>query len=526
MQDLADKGAPQAPGSSQPDRAAALVSALRAANARASHLDFMRRCWMRPLEPMIEGFHTRRICDAIDRAFDRFRAGKSTCLMISVHPRAGKSDIVSRYLGPHFLGEFPSREVMQVSYSASKVEEFSAFGRQVVRSPYYSRLYPLVHLSDETNRKSEWTIVDDKGVPTGGRLYASGLQSGLTGNGYHLGILDDYCAGRADAESLAYRNAAWGAFTDDFMTRRAPVSITIILATQWHIDDINGRVKARMAEDPAFPRFEVLSFPARASDWKAQHPTGEQYSGAYLFEERMGREWYESQYATLGPYSSASLMDCNPLPRTGGRLDISGIDYVDVVPDDRALQWARVWDLAHTAKQRAGDDPDWTSGTLLAFEERPGDPVPHLWISDVVRTREGAMERDALIRSTAGADGYYVRQAVGNSMDAKDAYQYLIAALPQLSWSPVTEHGDKAARATPLEPIFASPGHVHVRRGEWVDAWLDEVMRFDGSGKQHDDQVDNLSAGYILLMGAGRMFSERQRADMRARRQARGEIRG
>ena len=504
------------------DGGALLISRLRALNARGMHLEFMKRCWMKPQEPLVEGFHTRRICDAIDRAFDRFREGKSTYLMIAVHPRSGKSDLISRYLGPHFLGEFPGKEVMQVSYSAVKVEEFSAFGRNVVRSPYYGKLYPKVHLSEETSRKSEWAIVDDKGKPTGARLYASGLQAGLTGNGYHLGILDDYCPGRAEAESIAFRNSSWSAFTDDFMTRRAPVSITIILATQWHIDDINGRIKSRMKDDPAFPRFEVLSFPARASDWHAQHPEDEEYPCTYLFEDRMGREWYESQYATLGTYSAAALMDCNPQPRTGGRLSIDGIEYLDEFEEEIDKPWARVWDLAHTAKQRQGDDPDWTSGTRLWFERREGDPVPHLWIADVVRTREGALKRDALIRETATADGVYVRQALGYSMDAKDAYQYLVDALPELSWTPLLETNDKAARATPLEPIFGSHvPHVHIKRGAWVDAWLDEVIRFDGMGKQHDDQVDNLSAGYMLFVGPGHVADARAGAALAARR-ARG----
>ena len=501
------------------DGAALMVSRLRAANARASHLEFIRRCWLKPQEPLVEGFHTRRICEAIDRAFERLRQGRSTCLMISVHPRAGKSDLVSRYAGPHFIGEFPGKEVLLASYSADVVEEFSVFSRNVVKSPYYGRLYPNVQVSEETNKKTEWAIVDKKGKPTGGAFRASGLLSGLNSKGYSLGVLDDYCASRASAESAAYRNTTWGAFTNDFMTRRAPVSITIILATQWHIDDINGRVKAQMAKDPAFPQFEVLSFPARAKDWKEQHPDDEQYPTEYLFEDRMGREWYESQYATLGPYSAAALMDCNPQPRTGGRLSIEGIEYLDEFPEEIDKPWARVWDLAHTAKQRGGDDPDWTSGTRLYFERRDGDPVPHLWIADVVRLREGALLRDAKIRETAVADGVYVRQALGYSMDAKDAYQYLVDALPEISWTPLLEIGDKATRATPLEPIFGAPvPHVHVKNGPWVDKWLDEVIRFDGMGKQHDDQVDNLSAGYMMFVGAGYIADARAGAALAARR--------
>jgi hypothetical protein len=455
--------------------------------ARKSHLAFMRKCW-RGMSPFTVGFHTRKICERIDKAIADYREGRSTFLLINVHPRAGKSQIVSTHLGPHFLGEFPKAEVMQVSFAADKAVEFSAEARRIVESPAYRELYPLVRLSDDTNRKDHYL------TSAGGGLMATGLQGHLTGSGYVLGILDDYCSGRAEAESKVQRDSAWKAFTDDFMTRAAPVSIVIVLATQWHQDDISGRIKKAMEEDPLFPRFELLTFPARAEDYKGEG----QYPTEYLFEERYPKQWYETQYAILGKYSAAALFDCNPLPRTGGRFNVGNIEWLTEVPEKR---WARVWDLAHTAKQRAGDDPDYTSGTKLCFERRPGDPVPHLWVAGVSRFRDDAAKRDGQIKATVTADGPTVRQGVEVSLDAKDAFYYLRNALPQISWSPIQcKRGDKGTRATPLEPIFEAPNHVHVVRCPWNDAWIDELMRFDGLGKEHDDQVDNLSAGYIWQM--------------------------
>ena len=83
-----------------------------------SHLAFMRNTWL-SYEPFIVGFHTREICKAIDQAFDDFRHGKSTYLLINVHHRVGKSTIISRYAPAHFIGEFPNHEVIQCSYSQS-----------------------------------------------------------------------------------------------------------------------------------------------------------------------------------------------------------------------------------------------------------------------------------------------------------------------------------------------------------------------------------------------------------------------
>ncbi len=463
----------------------------RARKAKKSHLEFMSFCW-RSLQNFTPGFHTVKICERIDKAIQDYRNGKTTYLLINVHHRAGKSDIVSRYLGAHFLGEFPGAEVMQVSYAADKATEFSAYARNVIESPRYKLCYPDLVLSEDTNRKDHYL------TSKGGGLMATGLQGHLTGSGYALGILDDYCSGRAEAESPIQRDNAWNAFKDDFMTRIAPVGIVLVLATWWNIDDISGRIKIAMEENPDFPRFEILRFPARACDYQGEG----KYPNEYLFEERYSKDWYRAQYATLGKYSSAAILDCNPVIRTGGRFKIETIDWIDKIPEDKKLAFVRVWDLAHTAKQRAGDDPDWTSGTRLAFEKVKGDPVLHLWVSHVIRTRDEAPERDKKIRSTVALDGKAIRQGVESSLDAKDAYPYFKQQMPDIAWEKINIHnGDKATRAVPLEPIFEADKHVHVIRGDWNDAWVDELLRFDGLGKEKDDQVDNLSAGYIMQVG-------------------------
>ncbi len=154
----------------------------------------------------------------------------------------------------------------------------------------------------------------------------------------------------------------------------------------------------------------------------------------------------------------------------------------------------------------------------MAFETRPESPVPYLYIADVKRTREGAKKRDELIKETARKDGVYVKQAIENTIDSKDAYEYISDAIPEISWNKLSVKGDKAARATPLESIFETPGHVIVQRGDWNDDWLNELLQFDGTGKHHDDQVDNLSAGYEMLVGSGVVIDESIRAQMAARR--------
>lgn len=488
------------------------------AQARKHHLYFMDYCWQKKSEPFVKGFHTEKICNRIDQAFDDFRNGKSSYLMINVHHRSGKTDILGRYLPPHFLGEFPECEIMSTSYQADFTQKATGYARNVFRSKEFQMLYPNIGLSKESNAKSYWEIINNKnGEPLSGKLYGSGLKSGIIGSGGHLVLCDDPLAGRQAAESITTRNTIWEAIKDDLLTRLAPVHIVILLFTRWHWDDPGGRIIEAMRKDSNFPNFEIMTFPAKASDYRGPG----KYSGKYLFLERYPESWYITEYATLGRYSAAGLMDCDPSMRTGGVLSTNGIVYepINLWPDIVSNRWMRVWDLAHTAKQRSSDDPDWTSGTLLHFKREPNDPVPHLYIRSVKRIREGATKRDQFIKAIVKSDGMYVKQAIENSIDSKDAYDYIVKAMPENSWVQINVPGDKLVKATPLEPIFEAPGHVHLPEGAgWIEDWLDELLKFDGLGDFHDDQIDNISAGYHQLIGGGLSMTEKRREEMKARR--------
>lgn len=419
------------------------------------------------------------VCIQVENENGMFLCGKS---FIPTH----NSEILSRKLPAHFLGLFPDSKVILCGHTQALTEGFSKTSRNLILTPEYRKLFPNIKVDTGSSSAAHWMIKDHEG-----ECFASGLLGSLSGQGYNLGLLDDFCRNRADAESETMREKMWDAFTNDFMTRKAPVSITIVLATPWHVDDIIGRIKKKVKDDPDFPRFNFLSFPAISGD----------YRDGVLFPERFGKQWYTQQKAVLGDYGFQSLMQLEPVKRSGNMLNTECIQrHLSTADWPKNLRWMRVWDLAHTAKERAKPDPDWTSGTLMAFNEIDG--LPHLWIRNVTRMRKSAPERDEAIRNITKQDGPYVRIGVGNSSDAKDTIatmrdifkgKYTILSVP--------EKKDKVVRATPLEAIFKA-GNVHVVQGEpWLDDWIAEISAFPYG--PHDDQVDNLSAGYAIWNSSG-----------------------
>ena len=419
------------------------------------------------------------VCIQVENENGMFLCGKS---FIPTH----NSEILSRKLPAHFLGLFPDSKVILCGHTQALTEGFSKTSRNLILTPEYRKLFPNIKVDTGSSSAAHWMIKDHEG-----ECFASGLLGSLSGQGYNLGLLDDFCRNRADAESDTMREKMWDAFTNDFMTRKAPVSITIVLATPWHVDDIIGRIKKKCKEDPDFPHFNFLKFPAMS----------DKYPQGVLFPERFGKQWYTQQRAVLGDYGFQSLMQLEPVKRSGNMLNTECIQrHLTTADWPKNLRWLRVWDLAHTAKERAKSDPDWTSGTLLAFNEIDG--LPHLWIRNVTRMRLNAPERDEQIRHITNQDGPYVRIGVGNSSDAKDTIATMRKILKgKYTVLSVPEKKDKVVRATPLEAIFKA-GNVHVVQGEpWLDDWIAELSAFPYG--PHDDQVDNLSAGFAIWSSSG-----------------------
>jgi predicted phage terminase large subunit-like protein len=228
----------------------------------------------------------------------------------------------------------------------------------------------------------------------------------------------------------------------------------------------------------------------------------DEYEQGILFPERFSKQWYEEQKAALGTYGTASLLQCNPTAQGGNILKVDNIKRVPLAqfPD---MKYARIWDLAHTEKERTSPDPDWTSGTLLLYRRKPGAPRQwELWVKDVKRFRLDAPKRDNQILNITASDGPYTEVVIENSVDSKDAFKTLQTILiGQRVVKPVRTKGDKVVRATPLEPIFEA-GDVFAPEGAvWLNSWVDELQSF--SAGSHDDQVDNLSAGFAYFNKSG-----------------------
>jgi predicted phage terminase large subunit-like protein len=389
---------------------------------------------------------------------------------------------VSRALPAWFLGECRALEpdVILTGYGSGLVASFSRACQRIVEGWRYRALYPTVRIAPDQSSVPSWRIEGSAGEVT-----VEGLGGAITGRGGALIVLDDFCKRRAEAESTTYRANVWDSFSNDLMSRRAPVSLVVVAATPWHVDDLFGRIRREMAENKWFPRFEFLTFPARKEG---------EGGWDYLFPERFGPEWYATQRATLGKYAAAGLLDCAPIVAEGNLFKLAGVKYHEREGELPDCPLVRFWDLASTAKQRTGHDPDYTVGALVGVTYEEGRAVPHLWVKDLVIGQWDAPERNRRILAAAERDGPGVRigvEAVAGYADAAATLREVLRGVRSVE--AVTVSKDKVVRASALEPVFEA-GNVHAMRAPWNDPFHAQFASFPRG--DHDDVVDAVVGGF------------------------------
>lgn len=182
-----------------------------------------------------------------------------------------------------------------------------------------------------------------------------------------------------------------------------------------------------------------------------------------------------------------------------------GGEFVDLVGNLAQRSWfpivgerpeggrrVRAWDLAATVKKVAGDDPDYTVGTLMCRHE------DGFYVEDVCRVRLAPGALEDFIKATAERDGrgILIRLEQEPGASGKIASSSLVRMLAGYVVRAEPSSGDKVSRAMPML-AQAEHGNIKLVRASWNAAWLDEVVAFPVS--VHDDQVDSAAMAFNAM---------------------------
>lgn len=435
-----------------PTGLAALAS--RGTYARPRHLALLERALLRAAHP---------------------RGGAR--ILVSMPPRHGKSELVSRWFPAWFLGTYPDRRVILASYEANFAASWGAKARGVL-AKHGPEVFG-VHLNPSASAADAWLLRDHEGG-----MWTAGVGGAITGKGAELLIVDDPVKNHEEAASQTYRNKTWEWWRTTARTRVEPGGSIIVVQTRWHEDDLTGRLleAQRSGEGEAW---EQIVLPCRA---EANDPLGRP-EGAALWPERWPLASLTPSH--FGSYTWAALYQQRPSPAGGGLFKRESFRYFSVngdfvVPDGGApiglghLRRFATVDLAVTVKTTS----DWTVTAVW------GQHKASLFLLDLVRFRAEGPDLAPRIKQVA-----VERWRCSAVFVESNAFQAAIVQEARRQGVPVIEapvDKDKFSRALPAAAMVEG-GLMRFRSGApWLDALEHELVAFPNGA--HDDQVDTLSA--------------------------------
>lgn len=411
---------------------------------------------------------------ALIEALERVAAGPSDRLMVQMPPGAAKSTYASVLFPAFWFARHPRSEVIAACHTASLAEWFGRRLRALIAE--HGETFGL--RLDAGNR-----AVGRFGLESGGQYFAAGVRGPITGRRADLILIDDPVKSWAEADSRAARDALYGWYRAELISRLKPGGRVVLIMTRWHEDDLAGRLLAR---DEGW---SVLRYPALA---EAGDPLG-RAPGEALWPEWEDEQAIARKREAVGERVFAALYQQNPTVGGGMLFDVGRLVCIDTAP--AVLRTVRAWDLAATAAE-GGRDPDWTVGLKLGLCAEGG-----LVVLDVVRVRAGPAAVERLLLATARADGVATRIALAQDPGQAGVAQmaYLRRVLEGFEVSSSPESGAKLTRAMPAAAKLGA-GRVSVVRAAWTDAFVAELRRFPDGEK--DDQVDALSRAVAVIAAA------------------------
>lgn len=114
-------------------------------------------------------------------------------------PRHGKSELISRYFPAWYLGTYPDRRVILVSYEAGFAASWGRKTKELLEE-HGEDLFG-VKLNRFSNSAYRWDISGREGG-----LNATGVGGAITGKGAHVLIIDDPVKNDEQANSKTYRD--------------------------------------------------------------------------------------------------------------------------------------------------------------------------------------------------------------------------------------------------------------------------------------------------------------------------------
>lgn len=433
------------------------------------------------------GWVHKEICDELDRFLQDVADKKSPRLIITMPPRSGKSELVSRRFPAFALGRNPELQIIATSYSSDLSQRFNRDVQRVIDDEKYFDLFPNTRLSNSrvrTDSRGSYIRTSDlfEIVGHAGAYRSCGVGGGITGQGADILIIDDPIKDRAQAGSKTIRDSIWDWYTSTAYTRLSPGGGVIVMATRWHTHDLIGRLIQRMGEGDTF---RIVNYPAIA-----EHDELHRKAGEALHPERYPLSTLLQIQKTIGSRDWEALYQQHPVPDGGALFK---------------LEWFRRWtatslppEFDHTLMSwdmtfKDSKNSDYVVGQVW------GKKGPNFYLLDQVRGQWDFVKTKEMVRVLAHKWPRVVRKLVEDKANGSAVISELKSTVS--GFVPITPTESKEARASSVTPYFEA-GNVFIPEDSaapWVPHYVSELLEFPAGS--HDDQCFVAGTKVATLFG-------------------------
>lgn len=417
------------------------------------------------------GWVHQEICQTLDLFLKDLIDGKRPRLIITMPPRSGKSEIVSRRFPAYFLGKYPDLSIISVSYSASLAEDFSRDVQRIIDSDEYKKIFPNTKLSDKKDKNYKRTsdffeIVDHKGV-----YCSAGVGGSITGKGCDILIIDDPIKNRQEANSETVRKKIYDWYSSTAYTRLSPIGGVIMMCTRWHLDDLIGKVLSDKNQKP----FHVISYPAIA-----EHDEPHRKQGEALHPERFSLEILNEIKSTLSTADWLSLYQQKPVPEGGAIFETSKIRYYDETSEPKRFdQIVGSWDMTFKENKTS----DFVVGQLW------GRKGADFYLLDMVRDRMDFVKTLKVFINFANkhknCNCWLVEDKANGTAIISTLKKYISGIIP------ITPKESKQERAYAITPYLEAGNIFFPKNQNFTKDLEEEMLQFPAGA--HDDTVDSMT---------------------------------
>ncbi len=438
-----------------------------------------------------------RHLDLLCHTLEAVERGEIKRVIVTMPPRHGKSEVVSKNFPAWYLGKHPDREVIVTSYSADLAQDHSQVARDVLREQGPDIF--SVKISKDSSAVKRWGVKGHRGS-----VVAVGIGGSITGRGAHVAIIDDPFKGPEDSHSPTQRRKVIDWYKTVLRTRLAPGGAIIVIHTRWHKGDLVGHLLAEA--EKGGEQWTVIDLPAIAGtdDALGRAP------GEPLWPERYSIEELRELEQTLGPYWWQCEYQQNPgdpeghlFKRAYFRLfSVDGDHYVLHHPDGDRRVPAGECIIIQTCDPAASTK---TTADYFVLSTWAITPARDLLLLDVIRERLEGPDQPQLFK-----EGYMrwrpIAQGAESAGLGKTLYQTLVRlGLPIVELMP---DGDKTLRAIPMANRYKAGTVYHRINTHWLEEWEEELAGFPNA--PHDDQVDTASYAAVMLSEIEEIMASRE----------------